>query len=244
MVKSMFSGWLVGMALIGSQAAQAESAPPDRITCESIAERWQQCAFPFTGEAVLLRQLSRNACVRNHSWGQDAGGVWVARGCRGEFGVLRPSHTDTQGAMLWRRLRCESRNGTQVDCPVDTRNGVRLLRQLSRPDCTLGRSWGFEPDRIWVSRGCRAEFEVRTSSKPGFWRRLLRDRQNQNHDSGQSLRCESRNGMRAECAVSGVSQVVLVQQLSTAACSEGVSWGWDAGTVWVDAGCRAEFMLW
>lgn len=241
MVKSIFSGLLALLAL-GGNMAQAQSAAPDRITCESIAERWQQCAFPFAGEAVLLRQLSRNACVRNHSWGQDEGGIWVSAGCRGEFGALRKGSADTQEAMLWRRIRCESRNGLPVDCPVDTRNGVRLLRQLSTPECELGRSWGFDDERIWVSRGCRAEFEVLTSGKPKLWRRLWRGKERQG--TGQNLRCESRGGERQECRVSGVRRVELVQQLSRAECRQGQSWGWDENAIWVDAGCRAEFMFW
>lgn len=240
MVKSIFSAVWVLMAL-GGDLSQAQSVPSDRVTCESIAERWQQCALPAEGEAVLLRQLSRNACVRNHSWGQDDGGVWVSRGCRAEFAVLGHGNEAAPAqAMPWRRIRCESRNGTQVDCPVNTQHGVRLVRQLATPECTLGRSWGFDDARIWVSRGCRAEFEVRSPGKRRMWQRL-RDAET---GIGQHVRCESHEGQRQECRVAGVKRVDLVQQLSRAECLEGQNWGWDADMIWVDAGCRAEFMMW
>ncbi len=39
-----------------------------------------------TGDGVrLYRQLSNSACRYNDTWGYDRRGVWVDRGCRGEF---------------------------------------------------------------------------------------------------------------------------------------------------------------
>ena len=35
-----------------------------------------------------------------------------------------------------------------------------MRRQISRDSCIEGRSWGVTRDRVWVSRGCRAEFSV------------------------------------------------------------------------------------
>ena len=44
------------------------------------------CILPFTGHSVILvRQLSDSRCVQGQTWGWDARGVWVDRGCRGEF---------------------------------------------------------------------------------------------------------------------------------------------------------------
>lgn len=57
------------------------------------------------------------------------------------------------------RIVCESRNRGFNECRVRTDNEVRLVRQLSRDECRRNRSWGFDRDRIWVDRGCRAEFE-------------------------------------------------------------------------------------
>lgn len=57
------------------------------------------------------------------------------------------------------RIICESRNRNFNQCRVRTDNHVRLVRQLSRDECRRNRSWGFDRDRIWVDRGCRAEFE-------------------------------------------------------------------------------------
>lgn len=58
-------------------------------------------------------------------------------------------------------MRCESTNGYRQVCEVDTRGGVRLVRQFGGAACREGSSWGFDRRGIWVDRGCRAEFEVK-----------------------------------------------------------------------------------
>ncbi len=60
-------------------------------------------------------------------------------------------------------FRCESRGGNYQSCPVDTRGGVRLSRQLSSQGCWQNDTWGYDRNRIWVARGCRAEFDVGNS---------------------------------------------------------------------------------
>jgi len=57
-------------------------------------------------------------------------------------------------------ITCESSGGQYRACPVDTSGGVTLSRQLSREGCWQGDSWGYDRNRIWVNRGCRAEFRV------------------------------------------------------------------------------------
>lgn len=57
-------------------------------------------------------------------------------------------------------VTCESKGGAYRSCSVDTRNGVRLSRQLSSQGCWQNDTWGYDRNRIWVDRGCRAEFQV------------------------------------------------------------------------------------
>ncbi len=57
-------------------------------------------------------------------------------------------------------IRCESNNNARNYCPVDTRGGVRLSRQISGSACTQGSTWGYDNNRIWVDNGCRADFQV------------------------------------------------------------------------------------
>ncbi|MFO1394118.1 MAG: DUF3011 domain-containing protein [Steroidobacteraceae bacterium] len=61
-------------------------------------------------------------------------------------------------------ITCESRNDAYQACPVDTSHGVRLTQQLSSQGCWQNDTWGYDRNRIWVDRGCRAQFQVGESS--------------------------------------------------------------------------------
>lgn len=130
------------------------------VRCESTNGRSRHCDADTRGGVELVRQLSSRACIRGQSWGWDERGVWVTGGCRGEF---RTMYGDWNGGGPDPRVqivRCESTHGHSRMCPVETRGGVRLVRQLSRTPCVEGHSWGRNHDGIWVERGCRADFEV------------------------------------------------------------------------------------
>ncbi len=58
-------------------------------------------------------------------------------------------------------VSCNSNDEHRHYCEVDTRNGVRLLKQNSGSPCDQDRTWGYDRRGIWVDRGCRADFEVR-----------------------------------------------------------------------------------
>ena len=90
----------IGHAFAAVPQAETDVASkvPLRVRCESLNARWRLCNVPGEGEARLLRQISKQACVRNHSWGEDDRGVWVARGCRGEFARVSDAETNAGGA--------------------------------------------------------------------------------------------------------------------------------------------------
>ena len=56
-----------------------------------------------------------------------------------------------------------------------------------------------------------------------------------------TLACRSAGGYE-RCAASTAGGVVLQRQLG-GTCTEGVTWGFDPGGVWVDRGCAAEFAV-
>jgi hypothetical protein len=58
-----------------------------------------------------------------------------------------------------------------------------------------------------------------------------------------NVKCESDDGHLRRCNAAGAQRVTLVRQISGSACIEGRTWGYDKDTVWVDAGCRAEFRV-
>ncbi len=174
-------------------------------------------------------------------------------------------------------VRCESPNGRYQTCAVDTRGGVRLTRQLSSQGCWENDTWGYDSNRIWVTNGCRAEFQVgdyQASNDGGnnngavagiaiaalIGAALLanknkdrdRDRYDDRYDngyydggynSGNRFRCESTNGRQVYCQIPFRGHVEVDRQLSKARCQYGVTWGVDGMRVWVNNGCRADFVV-
>jgi hypothetical protein len=64
------------------------------------------------------------------------------------------------GAAQARSVVCESVDRGQHYCPADTRGGVWLSVQYSKASCRQGSSWGYDNRGIWVSNGCRAQFDL------------------------------------------------------------------------------------
>ena len=64
-------------------------------------------------------------------------------------------------------ITCESRNGQYQSCSANTSGGVTLSRQLSSQGCWQGDTWGFDRNRVWVTRGCRAQFRIGGTASSG-----------------------------------------------------------------------------
>ena len=85
-------------------------------------------------------------------------------------------------------ITCESRKNSYQSCPVYASGGVRLSRQLSSQGCWQNDTWGYDRNRIWVDRGCRAEFQV----------------------GGQSSSSASKNDALAAAAVVGIAAAAII----------------------------------
>lgn len=133
-------------------------------------------------------------------------------------------------------FRCESQDNRLRRCNVDTRYGVRINRQLSDAPCIQGRSWGYDNSGVWVSNGCRAEFVTGgghgSPSYPGG-----------GYGQGRTVRCESQDKRLRRCNVAVYQGVQLQRKLSDSSCNQGSDWGWDRQGIWVDHGCRADFLV-
>ncbi len=57
------------------------------ISCESHDGHYRKCSVRIPREAILIDQKSRSECIYMRTWGFDRNGVWVDRGCRGEFEI-------------------------------------------------------------------------------------------------------------------------------------------------------------
>ncbi|MGO4775662.1 DUF3011 domain-containing protein [Lysobacter sp. 2RAB21] len=60
-------------------------------------------------------------------------------------------------------------------------------------------------------------------------------------NGGNVIRCESDSGRYRTCPIDG-NRARLQRQLSSTSCIEGQSWGSRQGEVWVNKGCRGEFV--
>lgn len=140
----------------------------------------------------------------------------------------------TQSALAQQVVTCSSNNGKRNYCAADTRGGVSMVRQRSDARCQQGYSWGYDGRGIWVDRGCRADFRINSGYRPGG---------PGYGPGGQAITCSSNNGKRNYCAADTRRGVQMVRQRSDARCTQGYSWGYDRGGIWVDRGCRADFIV-
>lgn len=163
---------LSGIASVaGAQVDYGQRPPPPQyepdygqqaISCGSPQHRLMRCAVPgHWRDARLVRQTSHAACVEGQTWGFDRGGIWVDRGCGGEF----------MAASGWRpgpgwnhdfSVSCGSPQYRHYFCQVDVggRGRVILQRQMSDSRCVEGRTWGWNRAGIWVDKGCGGQFLV------------------------------------------------------------------------------------
>ncbi len=125
------------------------------------------------------------------------------------------------------RFTCESYRGQRQHCSADTAGGVRLVRQIGYNNCQ--GNWGYDYYGVWVTNGCRAEFQV--------------DRYQDHYGQVDDvIRCESYSNRRQTCArdLQG-AEVSLIHQLSHRSCRG--NWGYDYNQVWVSNGCKADFHI-
>ena len=66
---------------------------PGTLTCESVGYRYRYCNANTQNRVKLMREISTgNLCRQGSGWGYDGNGIWVDRGCRGEFSYGRDSN--------------------------------------------------------------------------------------------------------------------------------------------------------
>ena len=167
---------LVAALSLAAVAPVARAQQADRvIRCESSNGQFNRCMVPWR-DAQLVRQESKGACIRGQSWGVDRQGLWVDRGCRGQFAEVayggRPGPNDHgPGNGGWRpgpgwdrqiQLQCDSNNKRYNFCQVDVgaHGRARLVKQLSDTRCSEGYSWGWNRAGVWADHGCRGVFVV------------------------------------------------------------------------------------
>jgi hypothetical protein len=227
--------FLVAIVLAGASGpVHAQATPVRQVTCESQSDRFVECSIAENSTVKLIRTLSNTPCTAGRTYGVERARIWVRAGCRGLFEVGPPAPTQPSEPLSRSYLvRCESSRNQTSECPVDPSASVKLTTQRSGTACTEGQTWGRLGGSIYVARGCRAEFEVTPTSRPGSF--------NRPSNTTYWITCESRDDRRFYCRIGNLDVPRLEQQLSRTECVEGRTWGVGEGYLWVDDGCRGEF---
>lgn len=196
------------------------------VRCESHDSRYTECRTDFRGQARLARQISSTRCNEGSNWGSRPGLIWVRGGCRGSF-----VEDDRYTIAPTRGVVCESERNRYNECRTGYTGHSQLVRTLSQSPCIEGSSWGSRFGAVWVSQGCRGQFEE------------LHGGGGHAGDDGYNVTCSSVDEQYRTCSwVARNGQPVLIEQLSRSACIEGRTWGWDRREgLWVDRGCRGRF---
>lgn len=142
-------------------------------------------------------------------------------------------------------VACASNDGHRKECPADLRGyTVRDVDQESRTECVVGRNWGYDRRGVWVDEGCRATFRFDSYRGGNHPRNYGYHEPGYNTSDEQRVKCESRDGRRANCnADLRGYRIADVKELSRADCDIGRNFGYDDRGVWVDDGCRGEFLF-
>lgn len=134
---------------------------------------------------------------------------------------------------LAQTVPCESPDGAYRECRVSSSGIVRMTYEMSMNRCIEGISWGTkEGGVVWVSRGCRGMFT--TDDNFGHGPR-----------GDNRVICESVTDAYTVCPANTQAGVALEHQISAKPCVEEMTWGYDKekNQIWVDDGCRGEFIL-
>ena len=190
------------------------------FTCASPDNRYRECQLPVDGRARLVKQKSDSPCVEGRSWGQRGDRVWVDRGCRARFEVVRGG-----GGGSGQYVECRSQNERYRECAIPRGYEGRLVSDYTGR-CREDSTWGNRNGVIWVTSGCQGRFHLRPSSGSGG---------SGNANAGQQQRAE------VQCRNEATRQGVTVRQIAPAQL-RGSYWETTiAGTLRgqnVRAGCR------
>jgi len=186
------------------------------VRCESSARETVRCNADTRGGVVLQRQLSRAGCWYDETWGFDSRGVWVSNGCRADFALGRTIATPP----------------SPVEAP-DSGAGI------SGSDIAIGAGAA-------LVLGAIAAAVIASNNNDDDDRNDDRNQNRHGRDPwgrDKIVRCESNGKQQSYCRVSARRGVELYRQLSKSRCRYGSSWGYDRKGIWVDEGCRADFLI-
>lgn len=160
-------------------------------------------------------------------------------GCLGTL-----AHADDD-RYLEKTVTCASQDGRRSECSADLKGYTVVdIDQESRTDCIVGRNWGYNKRGVWVDEGCRATFHFANARGGNHPRSYAYRAPDYRMDDELRLKCSSHDGKRNTCdADLRGYRIADVREISRTDCDIGRNFGYDDRGVWVDEGCRAEFIF-
>lgn len=185
------------------------------ILCASDNNRSRTCRIDTRGGVRLVSQESRAPCIRGRTWNYNAGGIWVGHGCRARFHVGSARAAYVQRSSPAYRYPASNSRAHYGYGYAQPRHDDRFANPVA---AVLGALLG---------TGSRNDYRAVYSGR-----------------QPQVFRCES-DGLRPRfCRLPFHAQRIdLHRQLSRTHCAQGYNWGWRSDGVWVERGCRAEFVV-
>ena len=106
----------------------AHSVLGQTVTCASEDGEKHYCTADTRHGARMVKQTSQAPCTEGTNWGYDEEGIWVDKGCAGEFALGSEEKGDEEapGGLA---ITCTSEGGGRKYCPVETQGNVQLVKQ-------------------------------------------------------------------------------------------------------------------
>ena len=214
---------LLGGGSVWPAAADAQAGRSAQSDCAREANR-RGYQVQRTGDFRQIQDGWQLELTLRNAQGRSDDGICTVRTSTGQVsfsGFEFGAGGGGGGGMLF---DCLSEGAKYRECQLPVDGRARLVRRYSKAPCEEGYSWGQRGDRVWVDRGCRAQFEVLRGESGG----------------GQYFDCRSTDGRYRECRIQGGSDAQMVRTY-TGNCRKDSTWGLRPGVVWVTAGCQAQF---
>nr|BAP94527.1 D-galacturonic acid binding lectin precursor [Aplysia kurodai] len=142
--------------------------PAMRTECQVLrVESWnyKYAEKTVTGAALFINMTvedrqSEASCDLDKSFGfyNQNSTVWVNHGCRADFNICY-----VQGTTSTTTINVSSWNyqyATKMLSSASCIYSMQVANQQSAVPCTLGITYGFVANTMWVDDGCRADFSV------------------------------------------------------------------------------------
>lgn len=208
-----------GLMFAHAPAVEAQSG---YLRCASSAGTEAFCPVDTSRGVRMVQQLSRAGCWEGRTWGKTRRGIWVANGCRADFEV----------GTYRRAPIADYSSGPNANVTALALGILGVAAISARRDRDRDNDYGYDYGRQSSS------YDRYDSYRDNYWQSQYNNRPN-------LVRCESVDGRLRTCgtAMARNGRVELYRQLSSEPCRFRMNWGYDARGVWVDRGCRAEFVI-